>query len=83
MICIDPQFRQKGLAQHLIKKHLKCNSNQSIIQKTNILCLNTRRSNTNAINLYKKMGYEHIGYIINKYYLPSEDSVFMIKKTKK
>ena len=72
MICVDPDFRGKGLAKKLIEKHWKDNPNK-------ILCLNTRKSNVNAFMLYKKMGYEHIAYIKNKYFLPTEDSIFMIK----
>jgi ribosomal protein S18 acetylase RimI-like enzyme len=75
MICIHPKYRKKGLAQKLINKHFDDNIN-------NLICLNTRASNNNAINLYKKMGYEHIGYIKNKYFLPDEDSAFMIKNIK-
>lgn len=75
MICIDPKFRGKGLAQKLILKHFNNNPNK-------LLCLNTRRSNINAYRLYKKMGYEHIALIKNKYFLPNEDSVFMIKNIK-
>lgn len=72
MICIHPKYRNKGLAKKLIEKHFDDNKNV-------ILCLNTRRSNINAYLLYKKMGYEHIAFIKNKYFLPLEDSIFMIK----
>jgi ribosomal protein S18 acetylase RimI-like enzyme len=73
MICIHPNYRSKGLAKKLIEKHFDDNKDITI-------CLNTRRSNINAYQLYKKMGYEHIGNIKNKYFLPSEDSIFMIKE---
>jgi ribosomal protein S18 acetylase RimI-like enzyme len=73
MICIHPNYRGKGLGKKLIEKHFDDNKN-------NLVCLNTRRSNINAYLLYKKMGYEQIGFIKNKYFLPSEDSVFMIKE---
>ena len=73
MICVDPEFRGKGLAKKLIEKHLKDNPNK-------VLCLNTRRTNIGAFMLYKSMGYEHIAYIKNKYFLPTEDSIFMIKE---
>jgi ribosomal protein S18 acetylase RimI-like enzyme len=73
MICIHPDFRGKKLAQKLIEKHFSRN-------KDKIVCLHTRRSNINAYSLYKKMGYEHIAYIKNKYFQPNEDSIFMIKK---
>jgi len=71
MICIDPDYRKKGLAQILINKHLTMNKNK-------LLCLNVRHTNTNAINLYKKMGYSEVLIIKNKYYLPDEHSRFMI-----
>lgn len=72
MICIDPNFRGKGLGKKLIEKHFNDNPDK-------LLCLNTRRSNINAYSLYKKMGYIHIGLIKNKYFLPNEDSIFMIR----
>ena len=73
MICVDPEYRKKGLAKKLINQHFKDNKNS-------IVCLNTRKTNIEAYNLYKLMDYEHIGYIKNKYILPDEDSIFMIKK---
>jgi ribosomal protein S18 acetylase RimI-like enzyme len=73
MICVDEEFRCKGLAKKLIEKHWKDNPNK-------ILCLNTRKSNIGAFMLYKSLGYEHIAYIKNKYFLPTEDSIFMIKE---
>ena len=75
MICVHPDYQCKKLGQKLIEKHFKDNNNS-------VICLNTRKSN-NAIHLYKKMGYEHIAYIRNKYFLPTEDSVFMIKVLEK
>ena len=72
MICVDSEYRGKGLAQKLIEKHWQDNPKK-------ILALNTRGSNINAYSLYKKMGYEHIALIKNKYFLPTEDSIFMIK----
>ena len=72
MICVDPNFRGKGLAKKLIEKHFQDNPSR-------VLCLNTRRSNIGAYSLYKKMGYTHIAFIKNKYFQPNEDSIFMIK----
>jgi ribosomal protein S18 acetylase RimI-like enzyme len=72
MICVDPKYRGKGLAKKLIEKHFADNANK-------VVCLNTRRSNISAYKLYQTMGYEHIAYIKNKYFLPSEDSIFMIR----
>lgn len=71
MVCIHPKFRNKGLAQKLINKYHDDNQDKE-------LCLNTRASNP-AFNLYIKMGYIHVGTIKDKYFLPTEDSLFMIK----
>ena len=72
MICIHPNFRGKGLAKKLIELHFQ-------IHQNNTVAINTRKSNP-AYNLYLKMGYELIGSVKNKYFLPTEDSYFMIKK---
>jgi ribosomal protein S18 acetylase RimI-like enzyme len=71
MICIDNKYRGKGLAKRLIGIHIKDNPKK-------LLCLNTRKSNTNAYELYKKMDYQQIALIKNKYFTPNEDSIFMV-----
>jgi ribosomal protein S18 acetylase RimI-like enzyme len=76
MICVDPDFRGRGLGKKLIEKHWLDNPNKTV-------CLHTRRSNINAYSLYKSMGYEHIALIKNKYFLPCEDSIFMVKNLTK
>ena len=72
MLCIDENFRGKKLAQNLISVHFLHNKGKHV-------CLNTRKSNVNAYNLYLKMGYQHIADIKNKYFNPNEDSIFMVK----
>lgn len=71
MICIDPEFRNKGLASRLLKIHFEENENK-------IVGLLTRKSNP-AYNLYLKMGYEHIADIKDKYFFPIEDAYLLIK----
>ena len=71
MLCIDPEFRNKGLAKKLIELHFNDN-------KDELVCLITRKSNQ-AYNLYLKMGYEHIATIKDKYFFPTEDGYFMVK----
>ena len=48
MLCIDENFRSKGLAQKLIEKHWQNNPN-------NFSCLNVSVLNSSAYNLYKKL----------------------------
>ena len=71
MLCVDEKFRSKGLAQKLIEKHWQNNPN-------NFSCVNTRVSNSNAYNLYKKLGYQDIAIIKNNY-VHHSDSIFMVK----
>lgn len=71
LLCIHPDFRNKGLASKLIDMHFKDHTNE-------LVCLQTRKSNP-AYNLYIKHGYEHIATIKDKYYSPTEDSYFMVK----
>jgi ribosomal protein S18 acetylase RimI-like enzyme len=73
MLCVHPSYRNKGLARKLINKHFLFYSNKTV-------CLNVRKSNINAYNLYINMGYEHILTFENKYFNPTEDSYFLIKK---
>jgi ribosomal protein S18 acetylase RimI-like enzyme len=72
MLCINDNYRSKGLGTKLILKHLETNTNKQV-------CLHVRKSNTSAHNLYKNLGYEDIGFIKNKYIFPNEDAIFMIK----
>lgn len=69
MVCVHPDYQGRGIAKKLIELHIKSNPNK-------VLVLNTRKSNP-AYFLYKKMGYEHIANIKDKYFLPTEDSSFM------
>jgi len=71
MLCVDPEFRNKGLAKMLIEIHFNENKNE-------LICLTTRKSNK-AYNLYLKMGYEHVATIKDKYFFPNEDGYFLIK----
>lgn len=80
ILYIDNTFRSMGLAQKLIEKHLQhWKNNTNITNK--ISCLNVRVSNSNAYNLYKKLGYQDIAIIKNNYIFQDtfEDSIFMVK----
>jgi len=71
MLCVDPEFRNKGLGKMLIEIHLNENKNE-------LVYLITRKSNK-AYNLYLRMGYEHVATIKDKYFFPNEDGYFLIK----
>jgi ribosomal protein S18 acetylase RimI-like enzyme len=72
MLCVDKKFRNKQIAQILIKKHIdnyKCQINNTL--NSNLILI-TRKSNIAAQNLYLKMNYKCIAEIENKYYNPTE-----------
>jgi len=73
MLCVDPNFRGKGLAKKMIDFHLK--------NSDDISCIHTRKSNP-AYNLYVKMGYTHIANVTKKYFNPDEDSCLLIYNSK-
>ena len=82
MLCIDNNFRSKGLAKKLVETHLDWQQSQSNPNNpNNFSCLNVRVSNHNAYNLYKKLGYQDIAIIKNNYVFQDffEDSIFMVK----
>jgi ribosomal protein S18 acetylase RimI-like enzyme len=72
MVCVHPRYRNKGLGGRLIDTFHKDNKNKE-------LYLHTRQSNANNISVYKSKGYQILGRIKDKYFQPTEDSVFMYR----
>ncbi|MGB9521886.1 MAG: GNAT family N-acetyltransferase, partial [Anaerolineales bacterium] len=70
-IGVLPQFRHQGIGTSLLQeceKHLA----------TQLMRLNVRRSNLEAINLYKNLGYRQISTIPH-YYIDGEDAYIFEK----
>lgn len=74
-VCVHPMYRRRGFGAELI------GAIEKIFAKDFNVCryrLEVRTSNTAAINLYKKLGYNIIDKI--RYYYPDgEDAYVMIK----
>lgn len=74
-IAVLPSHRRKGVGEALIKRALEgmrlYNAKQCFLE--------VRVSNTPAINLYKKMGFE-VKKIIRGYYSDGEDAYLMVKE---
>jgi ribosomal-protein-alanine N-acetyltransferase len=74
-IAVLPQYRHKGIGEALIKSAMEgmrlYNAKQCFLE--------VRVTNTPAINLYKKLGYE-ITRTIRGYYSDGEDAYVMSKK---
>ncbi|MCS7120643.1 MAG: ribosomal protein S18-alanine N-acetyltransferase [Nitrososphaerota archaeon] len=72
-IAVLPAYRRRGIGQALIKEALR-----AMIQyyKAKSCYLEVRVTNTSAVNLYKKMGFE-IERVIRGYYSDGEDAYIM------
>lgn len=78
-IAVADNFRRQGIARKLIDKC--CDFLQSnCVEK---IFLEVRMSNTNAVNLYKKCGFETICVRKGFYTNPTEDAYSMILEMKK
>lgn len=74
-IAVDENFRRKGLAQELIAEFIK-----NLPENTENIFLEVRESNTPAINLYRKCGFEKLSVRKNFYTSPRENAIVMVKK---
>lgn len=70
-VAVLPDFRRQGIAEMLIKKQLE--------NDMNFISLEVRKSNSPAISLYKKLGFETVGIRPHFYTSPDEDAVIMTK----
>lgn len=70
-IIVNEEERNKGIASCLMDYMLS-----DIKESVKLLTLEVRKSNTPAIQLYKKFGFEVV-YIRKKYYLDGEDAYLM------
>ena len=70
-IIVEEEERNKGIASCLMDYMLS-----DIKESVKLLTLEVRKSNTPAIQLYKKFGFEVV-YIRKKYYLDGEDAYLM------
>lgn len=70
---VDQQMWNQGIGQILMDAALK----QARQEKIEHLILEVRKSNTQAIHLYKKTGFEEIGLRPGFYELPREDGIVM------
>ena len=74
-VVVNPEYRRKGLAQSLISELEKI-----IPKDSEDIFLEVRESNSPALNLYLKSGFEQIAIRKNFYSNPVENAVIMKKK---
>lgn len=72
-IAVLPEFRHCGIASVLLENAVK------ICREKNLafLSLEVRKSNENAVSLYKKFGFEFVGERKNFYTAPTENAYIM------
>ena len=74
-VAVSPEHRRKGIADKIINKLcLICDE-----LELSFVTLEVRATNTAAISLYAKHGFEHVGRRKNYYALPKEDAILMTK----
>jgi ribosomal-protein-alanine N-acetyltransferase len=74
-VAVLPQYRRKGMAKALVTKAME---NMQLYNAKQCF-LEVRATNTSAINLYKKLGFE-VTRTIRGYYADGEDAYMMTKK---
>ena len=75
-IAVLPQYRRRGIGYALVSNALKAMSKTYGAKEC---YLEVRVSNTPAINLYRKLGFE-VQRVIKGYYADGEDAYMMVKK---
>lgn len=71
-ICVSPAYRRRGYASLLMERILADPYKQIILE--------VRESNTPAISLYEKFGFEKYARRTEYYNNPAEDAIIMILK---
>lgn len=75
-IAVHPDFRRRGIAQALVESLVK----QLRQRGSRCLTLEVRASNSPAIALYEKLGFQKIGRRKNYYRDPREDALILRKE---
>ncbi len=75
-VAIKKDCRHRGLGSNMMQKVL------SLTDDVSIYSLEVRESNTPAIELYKKYGFERIGIRKNYYQNPKEDGLIMVRRNR-
>ncbi|MCR5635663.1 MAG: ribosomal protein S18-alanine N-acetyltransferase [Clostridiales bacterium] len=72
-VCVHPHYRRQGIGERLVKALRDyCRDNSFAF-----VTLEVRQSNTAAISLYRKLGFEKAGLRKNFYTHPTEDADIM------
>ena len=75
-LAVLPEYRRQRIGETLILQLI-----EKLKEKKNVcLTLEVRQSNSSAISLYKKLGFEEVGFRPNYYHNPKEGAYVMRKE---
>ena len=77
-VAVKKSSRQRGIGTALLEKCVECARNRG----ASFISLEVRISNTPAVNLYKRAGFESAGVRPSFYRDPDEDALIMTKRFK-
>lgn len=77
-VAVHPEYRRMGLGESLLSRA----GEDAKARNCQFISLEVRKSNTSAIELYRKQGYNVAGERKNFYSNPSEDGLIMTKSFK-
>lgn len=72
-VAVKERYRNKGIAKKLMDSFIR----EAKDRKVAFINLEVRASNTPAVSLYEKYGFEQVGIRKNYYSKPAEDAVLM------
>ncbi len=72
-VAVHPDFRRQGIARELVRYLI----DEAVKQSGEFVTLEVRESNTPAIALYQKLGFEPVGTRKNFYSCPKENALLM------
>ncbi len=75
-VAVHPDFRRQGIAEKLILELV----NRLAGKGNHCLSLEVRASNTPAVRLYEKLGFQQVGLRKNYYRNPKEDGLILRKE---
>ena len=78
-VAVMPGFRRRGIGEKLIEKAVETAQKEGCA----FISLEVRVSNSAAISLYEKTGFERVGERKNFYSSPTENALIMTKYFKK
>lgn len=75
-VALKPAFRGRGLGSRLVERVIEVGRERSI----ETLYLEVRASNSRAIELYLRLGFEEVGRRRDYYNSPREDALVMMRR---